>query len=235
MQKVYFLLIMVFLSKQISAQTKGMIPSGQKMPVGTERRLALVIGNKDYHHVSKLNNPLNDAEDMSDSLKRLGFEVMKVTNANYREFMEAINRFKQGMLSSDVIFLYYSGHGVSYAGQTYLLPIDADITCLDQIEYQGISLNRILGEINSKKVKNSFVILDACRNLPDLKICDNSKRDIFISKGLVRPTNNPRGGIVVYATKEGHTADDNKKGRNGLYTGVLLRYLTKPDWSIRKY
>jgi hypothetical protein len=31
------------LSKQMSAQTKGMIPSGQKMPDGTERRMALVF------------------------------------------------------------------------------------------------------------------------------------------------------------------------------------------------
>jgi hypothetical protein len=35
--------ILFLLGKQMSAQTKGMIPSGQKMPDGTERRMALVF------------------------------------------------------------------------------------------------------------------------------------------------------------------------------------------------
>lgn len=217
------------------AQSKGMgkLEKGFA-PVGTERRLALIIGNKDYEHVSKLKNPLNDAKDMSDALKQLGFDVLVVSNANYRDFMVSINKFKTGMNNSDVVFFYYSGHGVGYGGQSYLLPVDADISCLDEVDSQGISLNRLIGEINAKKVKNSFIVLDACRNLPNLQICDNTKKDLSIGNGLIRPNNNPRGSVIVYATKEGQTADDNVEARNGLFTSCFLRYLTKPDWSIRK-
>jgi hypothetical protein len=104
---------------------------------------------------------------------------------------------------------------------------------LEQIEEYGISLNRILGEVSSKGVRNSFIVLDACRNIPNLKMCDKSQRDVFDGSGLARPTNNPHGSYIVYATKEGSTADDNHNGRNGLFTEALLRYLTIPNVSAK--
>jgi formylglycine-generating enzyme required for sulfatase activity len=216
------------------AQTKGMgKPVNGKAPTGTERRVALVVGNKDYQSIGSLKNPVNDANDMAKALEDLGFEVIKGTNVDFRGFMKSISDFKNKLSSSDIAFFYYSGHGASYNGQSYLLPTDADISCLEEIEYKGVSLTRILGEVGIKGVKNSFVILDACRNLPNIVMCDKSKRDLFTTKGLIRPNNNPSGSIVVYATKEGQTADDNPNSRNGLFTGSFLKYLTIPNLSIR--
>ena len=210
-----------------------MKPVQATVPTGTERRMALVVGNKDYIGLTKLLNPLNDADDMEIALKKMGFEVIKATNADYRTFLGAVNRFKEKLSNSDVAFVYYSGHGASYNGKNYLLPVDATVTCLEQIEEYGISLNRILGEISSKGVKNSFIVLDACRNIPNLKMCDKSQKDIFDGAGLARPTNNPHGSYIVYATKEGSTADDNHNGRNGLFTEALLRYMTIPNVSAK--
>jgi hypothetical protein len=194
----------------------------------------LVIGNKDYPKVGNLKNPINDAISMTKALEALGFEVIQRNNSDYRSFMIAISDFKNKLSNSDVAFLYYSGHGASFGGQNYLLPTDADISCLEQIEAQGIGLNRILGEIAAKEVKTSFVVLDACRNIPkQLYVCDNSKKDLFTNKGLLKPSNNPRGSLIIFATEEGNTADDNLNANNGLFTESLLRYLTLPDLSIR--
>jgi uncharacterized caspase-like protein len=46
-----------------------------------KRRIALVNGNSAYKS-SPLKNPVNDAQDMSTALKRLGFEVIHKENAN---------------------------------------------------------------------------------------------------------------------------------------------------------
>ncbi|MFN8348806.1 MAG: SUMF1/EgtB/PvdO family nonheme iron enzyme [Spirosomataceae bacterium] len=233
MKKLFFLLLTLFMYQNgAKAQPKGMKPVGGNAPAGTERRLALVVGNKDYPYLNPLRNPVNDANDMEAALKRLGFEVISVTNADYRALTNALTRFKEGLTQSDVAFFYYSGHGASYGGKNYLLPTDLNADCLEQIEDQGLSLNRILGDIASKGVKNSFVVLDACRNIPKLRLCDNSKKDIT-TNGYVKPTNNPRGSMVIYATEEGTTADDNATGRNGLFTGALLKYLTRPDLTIK--
>jgi formylglycine-generating enzyme required for sulfatase activity len=234
MKKLLFHLLILLICKiSLLAQTKGMKPVGGNAPAGTERRLALVVGNKDYQKLNLLRNPLNDANDMAAALEQLGFEVIKITNADYRAFLNAVNRFKDRLSSSDVALFYYSGHGLSYSGKNYLMPTDADISCLEQIEEQGISLNRILGDITAKGVRNSFVLLDACRNVPNLKLCDNTKKDVNVQNGLVKPANNPSGSMIVYATEEGSTADDNINEKNGLFTSALLKYLTRPNLGIR--
>ncbi|GAA4418886.1 hypothetical protein GCM10023187_52740 [Nibrella viscosa] len=215
------------------AQSRSIKIVGGTAPAGTERRLALVVGNKDYQHVRPLKNPLNDAQDMSRALETLGFEVITLTNTTFPQLTAGLNRLKDKLTTSDVVVIYYSGHGLSYAGKNYLLPIDADIRCLEQVEEYGISLNRILSDISARRVQNSFVFLDACRNLPNLQVCDKTSKDLVAAGGLVRPTNNPRGSMVVYATREGSTADDNVSGRNGLFTEALLQYLLRPNWGIR--
>ena len=48
---------------------------------GSEKRLALVIGNSDYQHSGSLLNPVNDASDMAAMLQQLGFDVISLTNA----------------------------------------------------------------------------------------------------------------------------------------------------------
>ncbi|MBT5229495.1 MAG: caspase family protein [Methylococcales bacterium] len=53
-----------------------------------ENRLALVIGNSDYK-TAPLKKPVNDAKDVSKSLKNFGFEVETLLNADARE-MEAV-------------------------------------------------------------------------------------------------------------------------------------------------
>lgn len=64
----YFLIFLLFslgpLSTPAFSQTKSWktIDKSQ-MPAGTERRLALVVGNKDYSRAdARLQNPLNDAK-----------------------------------------------------------------------------------------------------------------------------------------------------------------------------
>jgi len=44
---------------------------------GSQRRVALVIGNSAYQYAPHLPNPTNDAEAMAASLQKLGFEVTK--------------------------------------------------------------------------------------------------------------------------------------------------------------
>ncbi|GAA4418523.1 hypothetical protein GCM10023187_52020 [Nibrella viscosa] len=229
-QLPYLLLLLVCLTGRAWSQRTIKIAEGTA-PAGTERRLALVIGNKDYQHVRSLKNPLNDAQDMSRALETLGFEVNTVPNADYRTMVTALNRFRDKLTGTDVALVYYAGHGLSYNGKNYLLPIDTQIRCLEELEEYGISLNRILSDLATRQVRNSFVFLDACRNLPDLKSCEQNSREL--TAGLVRPTNNPRGSMVVFATREGSTADDNVTARNGLFTEALLQFLTKPNLGIR--
>jgi uncharacterized caspase-like protein len=53
-----------------------------------------VIGNSTYQNVSALPNPVNDANDVSDSLRRLGFDVKTLTDA-FDDMRRALTGFCQ--------------------------------------------------------------------------------------------------------------------------------------------
>ena len=75
-------------------------------------RLALVIGNSDYLHVQKLNNPKNDANDIESVLKNLGFDVIKMLDAELSDIQKAVNDFLQRLDEYATGLLFYAGHGM---------------------------------------------------------------------------------------------------------------------------
>ena len=228
---LHIFLLFVFITK---AQQRSFTPKNTTVPEGTERRFALVIGNKDYTAIGALKNPINDALDISKAFQQLGFEVTTITNADYKKMLNSFSIFTKNLQKNDVVVFYYSGHGISYDGKNFLIPTDANITCLEEVEENALTLGRLMTSVEAKNVRNSFVFLDACRNLPNLKQCNATKRDVVISKGLVRPTNNPSGSMTVYATREGDTADDNSTDRNGLFTSEFLKYINTPNLGLRQ-
>ena len=56
-------------------------------------RVALVIGNGAYGAIQPLDNPVNDATLMGETLRELGFDVAVSTDANLREMNAAIRSF----------------------------------------------------------------------------------------------------------------------------------------------
>ena len=61
-------------------------------PVAADERVALVIGNADYHEAdAKLRNPVNDATAVAAALRRMGFEVIEGRNLD-REAPSSLKR-----------------------------------------------------------------------------------------------------------------------------------------------
>ncbi len=78
-----------------------------------EGRVALVIGNSDYTKITKLRNPENDAALMASTLRRIGFEVTTLFNADQKTMKKAMLTFTRGLRDTDAVGLfYYAGHGV---------------------------------------------------------------------------------------------------------------------------
>ena len=87
-----------------------------------EKRLALVIGNANYDK-GALENPVNDANLIANTLDSLNFEVILATNIeDQRGLINKIREFGNKRAEYDVGFVYYAGHGVQINGENYLLP-----------------------------------------------------------------------------------------------------------------
>ena len=194
-----------------------------------ENRIALVIGNSDYKKISGLTNTVNDAKEMSKTLKNLGFKVIEKINVNREEMMSAIDNFREELVSKKGVGLfYYSGHGIQVNGENYLVPTDADIKSESQVSFRAVNAGEVLSAMYDAKSNVNIVILDACRDNPFKSFSRSSN-----SKGLAS-MNAPKGTIVAYATSPGSVASDGGNKKNGLYTSKLLKYLKVKNLKIEE-
>jgi formylglycine-generating enzyme required for sulfatase activity len=202
-----------------------------------ERRVAHVIGMKDYANIKPLKKPINDSNDMEQALTKLNFQVTKFTDAETKTLRYGIDRFVAGLRENDVVFVYYSGHGVGFEGDNYLLPVDANPRCRETVSYEGVSTNKFMTDVELRNAKNVFVIFEACRSLlygEDLESCKETGKSIYSQIGWEIPKNNPKGSIMVLATSVGKISDDNIAGRNGLFTEGLLPDITTPNLTFEQ-
>jgi len=182
-------------------------------------RIALLIGNGDYQNVPKLANPVNDAEDMAEVLKTLGFEVIVKLNASKPTMKKAVRKFGQSLHNGDVALFYYSGHGLQSDNNNYLVPVEADIKSDADIEFEAFNASRVFKEMEQvNKGGVNIMILDACRNNP---FQSNSKN---IKKGLAE-MRHPVGSLLAYATAPNKVAYGDGGERNSIYTKYLLEGL----------
>ncbi|WP_461210882.1 caspase family protein [Desulfocurvus sp. DL9XJH121] len=89
------------------------------------RKLALVIGNSAYQNATALPNPKNDATAVAAGLKRSGFTVIRLVDANRAQQKDGVGMFLERLREYDVGLFFYAGHGISIDGRNYLIPVDA--------------------------------------------------------------------------------------------------------------
>ncbi len=192
-------------------------------------RIALVIGNAAYEGQKPLRNPGNDAQDVASKLSAMQFnsgQVRPLTNLKRKGINDAVRDFVNQAAGAELAMVYYSGHGMQAAGETYLIPTDAQITSEYDEASEGLPLSRIMGELQAKGVRRTLIVLDACRDNPYSTGKKGGPR------GLAPPREMSSAYLVAYATADGKTADDGK-GRNGTYTAELLRFLDQPGKNLR--
>jgi hypothetical protein len=182
---------------------------------------ALVIGNGAYPGSGRLDNPVNDANAISQKLRSMGFTVTTVTDANRQRLVQSMTQFRRTAASADISLLYYAGHGVQIFGTNYILPTDVDQTDPAQATIQGVSLNSVVENFLPGKTK--LVFLDACRDNALQRTSDRS-----VSKGLA-PISAAEGTLISYATKDGQTAADGVGSKNSPFTQALLEHLNDPQ------
>lgn len=174
------------------------------------RRKALVIGNQTYPS-SPLSNPIKDAKDLSDQLKRMGFSVTLLTDASRNTMEKSLSEYINTLKPGDISLLYFSGHGFQDKGNNYLVPVDF----VDLANSKAVGLNIMIEALSSKSLLANVVIVDACR--------------VFStgSSGGLATTEAGVNTYLAFAATPGQTASDGAPNTNGLFTGAILKYMAK--------
>ncbi|MGD0639604.1 MAG: caspase family protein [Roseiarcus sp.] len=193
-------------------------------PAVAESRVALVIGNGGYQSVRQLPNPPNDARDVAEALKSLGFSVTLGVDLDQAKMQRAIADFGARAAAADVSLFYYGGHGLQVAAHNYLIPVDAELRTVDDIDKRTVHLDDVLDAL-SKGSGVHLVFLDACRNDPlkDLNVA-------LKSAGLAR-VGDAAGFLIAFATQPDAVAYDGF-GRNSPFAQSLLGHIASPGVDI---
>ncbi|PHV62585.1 caspase family protein [Cyanobacterium aponinum] len=195
----------------------------------SEKRVALVIGNSNYQHGSKLRNAVNDANDVAKSLRDLNFEVILLTNGNLKSMDQSLERFYRELEKGAVGLFYYAGHGIQVNGENYLIPVDARLDRESEVNYETLPLGKLLAAMEETDNNVNIVILDACRDNPFGRSWTRSSNN----KGLAAIQNSATGTFIAYATGPGNVAQDGT-GRNGTFTEALLKNLKNPNQNVEE-
>lgn len=206
-------------------------PSALRPP---EVRVALVIANSTYQAVGELDNPARDGAAVADTLRAIGFDEVRLeTDLGFDAMREVLRDFSARAEQADWALIYFAGHGIEVAGTNYLVPIDARFKSDSAVRLEAISLDQVIGSLESAR-KLRIVVLDACRDNPFLATMAKTVASRSISRGLARVE--PSGStLVAYSAKAGQTALDGAAGqKNSPFSAALIEELRKPNVEIRK-
>src|SRR6201990_617921 len=185
-------------------------------------RYALVIGNAKYPDAdAPLKEPINDAREVADELKRDGFSVDIQENLNGDGMRRAFDRLYGKIKPGSVALIFFSGYGIQSNRQSYMIPVDAQIWTEADVRRDGFSLESVLGEINNRGAGVKIALIDASRRNPF------ERRFRSFSAGLA-PVIAPNGTLVMYSAALSSVISDNGTDHS-LFVRELLKEIRTPD------
>jgi uncharacterized caspase-like protein len=191
-------------------------------PSFAAERYALVIGNAKYPDAdAPLKEPINDARDVADELKRDGFSVEVGENLTGEAMRRAFDKLYGRIKPGSVALIFFSGFGVQSSRQSYMIPVDAQIWTEPDVRRDGLSLETVLGEINNRGAGVKIALIDASRRNPF------ERRFRSFSAGLA-PVIAPNGTLVMYSAALSSVISDNG-GDHSLFVQELLKEIRVPD------
>ena len=205
----------------------GVLFAQQPRNVSASPKYALIIGNAEYQRIEKLNNTINDAQDISAALRRLGYQVELKTNLNQYQMIDAMDAFS-ARLSSDRSsegFFWYAGHAVQIRDENYLLPVDITVDSESRVRAGSYSLNTLLETLEEAHNKVNVIVLDSCRDNP----LPTGARGTG-ARGLRVVNDLPADLFIMFSTAPGSKAEDGVKGkRNSPFAEAFLKYVRSSE------
>lgn len=203
-----------------------------------DKRIALVIGNAAYGQASPLKTPLNDAKALTEVLERLEFDVTVDSDCNVGSFQKQLRTFASRVDANTVALLYYSGHGLQYDGENYLVPIDAQLEVPEDLVRLAFPVMEQV-QIISRKAKLTLFFLDACRDSPfrlrasETNSYGKSAASATIGlSGISQEALTSSEAFIAFAAEQGKIAKDGEEGGISPFAQALCDNLEAPGLSI---
>ena len=197
-------------------------------------KAALCIGISKYSGCNPLRNAANDANDMGAALRKQGYQVDLLTDAqaSYKGMRDALDAFSRLLGPGGVAFFFFSGHGVrGHEGHNYLLPCEG-VSHYRDLSTDALSLERVNARLVGSRCLLHVVVADACRSDAPRMV---SETKAALPKGFAVMAAAPAevGSIMSFSCDPGEVSWDGAGGgRNGAFTTALLRHIGTPGLHV---
>jgi uncharacterized caspase-like protein len=148
-----------------------------------EPRIALVIGNVHYSGdpFPKLENAAADAKLMAETLKKVGFQVLVVIDADQTKMKRAFVAFGEALANGGPLatgLFFYSGHGLAVNGRSFLIPLNAHIAREVDVSIESLSVDDIVEQMEFAANAINLLIIDGNYNSPVAKSFKSASRSV---------------------------------------------------------
>lgn len=197
-------------------------------------RYALIVAGDTYEDpkLKKLRAPARDAEMLGRVLAdpEIGnFEVKTLFNEPSHVILEAVEDFFSDRRRDDLLFLYFSGHGLkSDRGNLYFATVNTKTNRLDATAVPAPYVNNQMDASNSRRI---VMVLDCCyagafdRRMAARSDMNVDGGDQFQGSGRVVIT---ASGALEYAFEEGDLTES-EEARPSFFTRALVHGLSTGD------
>ena len=187
---------------------------------------ALVIGNSRYQWEASLPNVKRDAPDMAKHFQALGLKTELVMDAGRDAMRKALDTFKSNLHGADLGAIYFAGHGAQWIKDSYVVPIDADLSTPNAVS-QLIPITDINHGMGG--ARHRLMVFDNCRNNPaDGWRQLETERAAIVHPDVQLQNAPPPNTLVLFSTAPGRVALDGPAGDNSPFCAALMRQLEEP-------
>ncbi len=154
------------------------------------KRLALVIGNRDYSPLPPIASAVDEANVIADALRKAGFDVQVVSNMTPQFITKDETAFVDRVNKGDICVIYYSGYAVQGEDDNYLLPVNFLPNSNKELQDRAYHLSRMQQKLEQRGAALKIFIIEGARPMeafisgaagPGLKEPDltNSRQTLF--------------------------------------------------------
>ena len=187
---------------------------------GQEKRIALVIGEAAYSEAS-LPTTANDAGLIAQQLQAAGFDVSGARDLDgdmlRRAFRDFIDKARQAGPDS-VAMVYFSGYGLQFEGENYVVPVDAKIPTAADTPIEAVRVSDLTRALAQLPVKARIVVLDAARENPF------AGQGPPLASGLALVEPDP-GFLIAFNAQPGTVAPPESGAAYGAYARALAEMI----------
>jgi formylglycine-generating enzyme required for sulfatase activity len=194
------------------------VPAQAQKDAAAAARFALLIGNANYPD-ARLVQPPKNVRAIADELRRSSFDVDIRENLGRDDMVRAFDALKQKVKPGSTALVFFSGLGFQLNRQTFILPVNAQMSTEADIARQGISLEPLLDDLQNRGARVKLLIMDASRRNP------YERRFRVAAVGLA-PISAPTGTLIISAAAPGKVVED--EGPNSIFIGELSKEMRTP-------